>query len=81
MKARLGIDYESLRKINPRIVYGCNRGENAAARLQPRQAIDLQAAILVALRKHNGGMVVGECAGAMDAARSERKLRQSGGGR
>jgi crotonobetainyl-CoA:carnitine CoA-transferase CaiB-like acyl-CoA transferase len=29
VKARLGIDYESLRKINPRMVYGSNRGENA----------------------------------------------------
>jgi len=55
VKARLGIDCESLRKINPRIVYGSNRGENAAARLQRRQVIDLQAAILVALRKQLAG--------------------------
>ena len=55
VKARLGIVCESLRKINPRIVYSRNYGENAAARLQRRQVIDLQAAILVALRKQLAG--------------------------
>jgi crotonobetainyl-CoA:carnitine CoA-transferase CaiB-like acyl-CoA transferase len=59
VKARLGIDYESLRKVNPRMVYGSNRGENAAARLRRRLAIDLQTAILVALRSKRR-MVVGE---------------------